>query len=237
MWCADHPDMAMTQLVELGLRSGDEVVLPSYGGEGAARVVQRAGAVPVFADIDPSSFCLAPSATEAMITERTVAILAVHLFGHPADMVGLEELAQRREIPLVEDGRPLGAVPSRQAVRRRERAAYLNSRLRGVVPPLTRPGAEHTFEEYVVRVPGNGRPDRDAFRHALRARGIECHVPIVTPAHRTHEFRTSQWLPESERAADQGLALPLKDTTSQRQLQRIAAACNSLGGLLMEPAS
>ncbi|MBU7600251.1 DegT/DnrJ/EryC1/StrS family aminotransferase [Streptomyces sp. P38-E01] len=228
--------MAMTQLAALGLRPGDEVVLPSYGGDRAAREVQLAGAVPVFADIDPLSFCLSPSSAEAVMSERTVAIVAIHLFGHPADMVRLEELAQRRGAELVEDGRSLGEIPSGQALRRRERASFLGSRLRGVLPPQTRAGAEHAFEEYVVRVPGNGRPDRDVFRHALRARGIECYVPIVTPAHRARGLRTAQWLQESELAAEQGLALTLEDSMSRRQLSRIASACNSLGGLLMEPA-
>lgn len=236
MWCSDDSDMAMTQLAELGLRSGDEAIVPAYGGEQAARAVRELGAVPVFADIDPANFCLDPASAEAVTTERTVAVVPVHLFGHPADMVGLEELAQRRGLSLVEADRPLGGVPSTEAVLRRGNAAYLSARLRGVTVPATRPGAEHSFDEYVVRVPGNGRPDRDAFRYALRARGIASYVPIVTPAHRVSGLRSAIWLPEAERAADEGLALPLEGSMNQRQLQRIAAACNSLGGLLREPA-
>lgn len=236
IWCNDDPYMVMTQLAALGLRPGDEVVLPSYGGERTARAVLELGAVPVFADIDLASFCLSPLAAEAAITERTVAVVAVHQFGHPADMVALEELAQRRAVKVLEADRSLGGIPSAEAVLRRRNAAFLSARLRGVEVPWTRPGAEHAFEEYVVRVPGNGRPDRDAFRHALRARGIASYVPIVTPAHRASGLRATVWLPESERAADEGLALPFEAGMSQRQLQRIAAACNSLGGLLREPA-
>lgn len=228
--------MAMTQLAELGLRCGDEVVLPAYGGERAARSAQELGAVPVFADIDPESFCIDPASAGAVMTERTIAIVAVHLFGHPADMVGLERLAHRHGVRIVEADRPLGGGPSAQDALRRRSASYLSARLRGVTVPPIRHGAEHTFEEYVVRVPGNGRPDRDAFRHALRAKGVASYVPIPTPAHRVSGLRSTVWLPESERAADEGLALRLEGAMSQRQLQRLAAACNSLGGLLREPA-
>ncbi|UGY95256.1 DegT/DnrJ/EryC1/StrS family aminotransferase [Streptomyces gobiensis] len=228
--------MGTGELIAAGVGVGDEVVLPSYGGEPTARVLRAMGAVPVFADIDANSYCLDPASVEAVATERTAAVVPVHLFGHPADMVCLHELAQRRGVRIVEFDDPLVRVPSADAVRRQQCAAYLDARLTGVIPPYVAQGVEHSYEQYVVRVPGNGRPDRDAFKRALRARGVSCHVPIQTPAHRTREFRADVWLPETERAADQSLALPIQASMTRRELQRIVSACNALGGLLMEPA-
>ncbi|MGH3309461.1 MAG: DegT/DnrJ/EryC1/StrS family aminotransferase [Streptomyces sp.] len=227
--------MGTTELMTAGVSAGDDVVVPAFGGSEVAEAVRALGARPVFADIDPQSFCLAPAAVEAAVTERTVAIAPVHLFGHPADMVCLLELAQRRGLRIAEFGAasPVVAV---DAVRRRQHAAYLDQRLRGVVIPTVALGMEHSYTEYVVRVPGNGRPDRDAFKHALRARGVACHVPVKAPAHRTSAFRADVRLPESERAAEETLALPLHASTTKRELHRMVSACNALGGLLMEPA-
>jgi dTDP-4-amino-4,6-dideoxygalactose transaminase len=128
------------------------------------------------------------------------------------------------------------AVVAVDAVRRRQHAAYLDVRLRGVGIPSVALGVQHAYTDYVVRVPGNGRPDRDAFKQALRARGVACYVPVKTPVHRTAEFRTDVRLPESERAADETLALPVQASMTRRELQRVVSACNGLGGLLMEPA-
>lgn len=219
----------------VGIGSGDEVVVPAFGGAEVAGAVRAVGARPVFADIDPLSFCLSPAAVEAAVTDRTVAIAPVHLFGHPADMVCLYEVAQRRGLRVVDpDVGP--SVPSVDAARRRQFAGYLERRLRGVAIPTVALGVQHAFTEYVVRVPGNGRPDRDAFKRALRSRGVGCYVPVQTPAHRTAEFRTDAWLPESERAAAETLALPLESSMTKRELHRLVSACNGLGGLLMDAA-
>ncbi|WP_111604310.1 DegT/DnrJ/EryC1/StrS family aminotransferase [Streptomyces sp. Amel2xB2] len=223
--------MSATEITAVGIGSGDEVVVPAFGGAEVAGAVRGLGAHPVFADIDPLSFCLSPAAVESAVTDRTVAIAPVHLFGHPADMVCLHEVAQRRGLRVVDpdDGR---GVVSVDAVRRRQFADYLDRRLRGVVKPRVALGVQHAFTEYVVRVPGNGRPDRDAFKRALRARGVACYVPVKIPAHRTPEFRTDVWLPESERAADETLALPLETSMTKRDLHRLVSACNGLGGLM-----
>ncbi|WP_399067457.1 DegT/DnrJ/EryC1/StrS family aminotransferase [Streptomyces winkii] len=227
--------MSATQMTSVGIGSGDEVVVPAFGGAEVAGAVRAVGARPVFADIDPLSFCLSPKAVEAAVTDRTVAIAPVHLFGHPADMVCLHEVAQRKGLRVV-DPESGPAVVSVDAARRRQFASYLERRLRGVVIPTVALGVQHAFTEYVVRVPGNGRPDRDAFKRALRARGVACYVPVKTPAHRTAEFRTDDWLPESERAADETLALPLEASMTKRDLHRLVSACNGLGGLLMDSA-
>ena len=73
-------------LLAAGIGPGDEVIVPSFTFAATANSVALTGATPVFADIEPDDFCLDPAAVEAAITERTAAIMPVHLYGHPADM-------------------------------------------------------------------------------------------------------------------------------------------------------
>ncbi|MGW5330060.1 DegT/DnrJ/EryC1/StrS family aminotransferase [Streptomyces sp. NPDC004014] len=211
-----------------GVGAGDEVVVPAFGNVEVAEAVTQTGALPVFADIDPASYCLDASAVESVITSRTTAVVVVHRFGRRADITPLHELGQRHGLLVLEQGE--SEAPYDEMAQRRERAAYLDAKLRGVRTPDGGPG--HTYQQYVVRVPGNGRPDRDAFTRALRAKGIECRVPVKTPVHRLPEFRRCVTLPETERAADETLALPVDASLTKREMQRIVAACNALGGLL-----
>lgn len=222
------------ELTRLGIRPGDEVVVPSYGTPEAAEAVLLAGARPDFVDIDAETFCIDPAAVAEAITPRTAAVVAVHTFGHPADMAGLTALGRRHGVEIVGCGAQ--PEPAGEILRRQANAAYLDGKLRGVIPPAVRQGTEHTYQQYVVRVPGNGRPDRDAFARTLRSRGVVCHVPVQTPAHRTARFRRDLWLVETERAADECLALPVDPGMSRRELQRVVSACNALGGLLQSAA-
>jgi dTDP-4-amino-4,6-dideoxygalactose transaminase len=106
-------------LMALGLEPGDEVIVPSFSFAASANAVRLAGAEPVFADIEPDHFCLDPDAVAAAVGPRTVAIMPVHLYGHPADMTTLTALAERHGLAVVEDaaqahgatwdGRPVGA--------------------------------------------------------------------------------------------------------------------------------
>src|SRR3990170_8361605 len=73
-------------LLAAGVGVGDEVVVPSFTSLATVNAVAAAGATPVFAEIDPDTFCLDPHAAEAAIGPRTAAVLPVHLFGQPADM-------------------------------------------------------------------------------------------------------------------------------------------------------
>ncbi|WP_030870771.1 DegT/DnrJ/EryC1/StrS family aminotransferase [Streptomyces sp. NRRL S-37] len=211
-----------------GVGVGDEVVVPAFGNVEVAEAVAMAGALPVFADIDPATYCLEPAAVEAAVTPRTAAVVVVHRFGRPADVGRLHALGRRRGLLVLEHGE--SEAPYDEMARRRERAAFLDAKLRGVRTPES--GVGHTYQQYVVRVPGNGRPDRDAFARAIRGKGVECRVPVKTPVHRMPEFRRCVSLPETERAADETLALPVDASLTRRDMQRIAAACNALGGLL-----
>ena len=82
---------------------GDEVIVPSFTFIATATAVLHANAIPVFADIDPETFTINPKSVEEKITERTKAIIAVHLFGHPADIDGLRKVADRYGLCLIED--------------------------------------------------------------------------------------------------------------------------------------
>ncbi|KPI18017.1 DegT/DnrJ/EryC1/StrS aminotransferase [Actinobacteria bacterium OK074] len=211
-----------------GVRAGDEVVVPAFGNIEVAEAVVRVGATPVFADIDPATYCLAPLAVDAVVTPRSAAIIVVHRFGRSADVARMRAVGQRHGLLVLEQGE--SELPYAEVAQRRERAAYLDRRLRGVGMPETSGG--HTYQQYVVRVPGNGRPDRDAFARALRAKGVDCRVPVKTPVHRMPGFRRDVCLPETERAADETLSLPVDASLTRREMHRIVSACNSLGGLL-----
>ncbi len=90
-------------MAALGIGPGDEVIVPDYTFVATASAVLFAGARPVFVDVDPHTYCLDPDLAEAAITERTRAIIAVHLGGHPADLDRLTALARRHKLYLVED--------------------------------------------------------------------------------------------------------------------------------------
>ncbi|MFG2307061.1 DegT/DnrJ/EryC1/StrS family aminotransferase [Streptomyces sp. NPDC048566] len=211
-----------------GVGAGDEVIVPAFGNVEVAEAVNRAGASVVFADIDPATYCLDPSAVAAAVTPRSAAVVAVHRFGRTADLPRLHELGRRHGLLVLEQGETAASYD--ETARRRERAAYLDHRLSGVRTPDG--GDGHTYQEYVVRVPGNGRPDRDAFARAVRARGVACHVPVKVPVHRMPGFRRDVHLPATEQAADETLSLPVDGSLTRRQMHRIVAACNALGGLL-----
>lgn len=90
-------------LLALGIGQGDEVIVPSFSFAATANAVSLTGATPVFVDIDLDSFAIDPAAVEAAITPATRAIMPVHLYGHPADLRSLSEIAARHGIELVED--------------------------------------------------------------------------------------------------------------------------------------
>jgi dTDP-3-amino-3,4,6-trideoxy-alpha-D-glucose transaminase len=103
----------------LDIGAGDEVITAPLSAAFSAIAIQMAGATPVFADIDPVRLTLDPAAAAAAITPRTKAILPVHLYGQPADMQALRELAAKRGLAIIEDacqahlatcgGRPVGS--------------------------------------------------------------------------------------------------------------------------------
>jgi perosamine synthetase len=292
-------------LLASGVGAGQEVIVPSFTFAATANSVALTGATPVFADIEPDYFCLDPASVEAAVTERTVGIMPVHLYGHPADMPALQAIADKHGLKLFEDaaqahdaslgGQKVGtfghfamfslyptknmtsgeggmvscadeelarmmrllrsqgmerqyenevvglnnrmtdihaAIGRVQLTKvggwtktRQENAAFLDSHLEGVVVPPVADGAVHVYHQYTIRVP----EDRDGFATALREEHkVGCGVYYPIPNHRLPSFRLELDLPETERAAQQALSLPVHPSLSQDDLERIVTAVNTL---------
>ena len=96
---ANGTDALVLALEAIGVRRGDEVVCPAFTFFATAEAIVRAGATPVFADIDPVTLNLDPADVETRLTPKTKAIVPVHLFGRPARLAELQSLG----VPLVED--------------------------------------------------------------------------------------------------------------------------------------
>jgi dTDP-4-amino-4,6-dideoxygalactose transaminase len=90
-------------LASLGIGPGDEVITVAHTFIATAEAIIAVGATPVFVDIDPVSFCMAPQLVEAAITDRTRAIIPVHLYGQTADMDPICAIAALRNIAVIED--------------------------------------------------------------------------------------------------------------------------------------
>lgn len=90
-------------LLSAGVGAGDEVITVPFTFVASVAAVLYTGATPVLIDIDPLSFTINPAAIEAAVTPRTKAILPVHLYGHPADMDPILEIARRHGLVVIED--------------------------------------------------------------------------------------------------------------------------------------
>lgn len=107
-------------LLTLKVGPGDEVLLPSLTYIATANAVRYVGATPVFVDVEPDTWCIDPEKARAAVTPRTKAIIAVHLYGHPADMDEINKVAREFDLWVVEDaaeaplatykGRPVGGL-------------------------------------------------------------------------------------------------------------------------------
>lgn len=104
-----------TSVGALGIGPGDEVIVSPYSMSASAIAPLIYGGIPVFADIDPVTLCMAPASIEKCITPRTKAILIVHIMGHPAAMDEIMELARRHNLSVIEDcaQAPMGMYKNR----------------------------------------------------------------------------------------------------------------------------
>jgi len=90
-------------LVGVGVQPGDEVIVPAFTFIATAQAVIAAKAIPIFVDIDPETYCLSPNKVEEAITQKTKAIMPVHVHGMPADLNKLQEICDKYSLKLVED--------------------------------------------------------------------------------------------------------------------------------------
>jgi dTDP-4-amino-4,6-dideoxygalactose transaminase len=96
---ANGTDAITIALRAMGVGPGDEVVVPSFTFYASAEAIPATGATPVFCDIDPDTYCVTPESVRAVLTPRTKAVIAVHLFGNVAPVAEIEALG----VPVLED--------------------------------------------------------------------------------------------------------------------------------------
>ena len=100
---ANGTDALFLTLKVLGIGPGDEVIVPANSFIATSETVTLTGARVVFADIDPQTYNLDPTSIEAKVTPKTRAIIAVHLYGQPADMDPILKIARNRQLFVIED--------------------------------------------------------------------------------------------------------------------------------------
>jgi len=101
--CANGTDALYIAMRALGIKSGDEVITTGHSWFSTSEAISQAGGIPVFCDTETSAFCINSDLIEEKITERTVGIVPVHLYGHPAEMYKIMKIASRHSLWVVED--------------------------------------------------------------------------------------------------------------------------------------
>lgn len=101
--CANGTDALYIAMVALGLKAGDEVIVPAHTWISTSETVTQAGGKVIFCDTDDSTFTIDPSEIEKKITRKTVGIIPVHLYGQPADMDPIMQIARKHNLWVLED--------------------------------------------------------------------------------------------------------------------------------------
>jgi dTDP-4-amino-4,6-dideoxygalactose transaminase len=101
--CANGTDSLEIILKAWGIGKGDEVIVPAHSWISTSEAVGNVGATPVFVDVEADYFTIDVSLVEKAVTPNTKAIIPVHLYGHPADMPAIMEIAERNKLKVLED--------------------------------------------------------------------------------------------------------------------------------------
>lgn len=101
--CANGTDSIEILLKAMGIGVGDEVIVPAISWISTSEAVSSVGAIPVFVDIDPETFTIDTTLIEQALSSKTKAIIPVHLYGHPADMISIMQIAKKYGLKVVED--------------------------------------------------------------------------------------------------------------------------------------
>jgi dTDP-4-amino-4,6-dideoxygalactose transaminase len=162
-------DALAIALRALGVGPGDEVITTPLSAAYTALAVMMTGARPVFADIDPRRLTLDPSAVASAVTSRTAAVIPVHIYGQPADMPALVEIANRHSLAIVEDccqahlatcqGRPVGSFGAAAAY-----SFYPTKNLGALGDAGALTTADPALASQAKRLRNGGQTDR--YRHA-----------------------------------------------------------------------
>jgi perosamine synthetase len=288
-------------LLSLGIGIGDEVIVPSFTFAASANAIVLAGAKPIFVDIDPISFCLNPEKIEFLITKKTQAIMVVHMFGMPADMWRIQQIAQKHNLKIIEDAaqahysfyknKPVGtfgdasvfsfyatknmttgeggmityqdqshsriarllrnqgmetkyqnevvgfnlrmteiqASLGREQLKklkyytqkRQENAKVLSEGIQFLQTPKPAPDISHAFHQYTIRA-----KNREYLIKKLAADGITAGIYYPVPVHKLPSFHSTEALPETEKACNEVLSLPVHPKLSPKDLKRIITSVN-----------
>ncbi len=310
---ANGTEALFLALKALGIGPGDEVIVPTNTFIATAAAVSHAGATPVFVDCDPETYCIDPSRVSAAITERTKAVMPVHLYGHPADMDAIMGIARSSGLKVIEDcaqahgtqykGKQVGAIgdasgfsfyPSKtlgaygdagmvltnsdetaealKLLRDNGRTTWYehaiigyNSRLdglqaailrvkfghldewvearrtharhyqellgdaKGLVLPVEKPDAHHSYYVYVVRV-----ENRDEVMAQLKEKGCGCAIHYPVPLHLQPAFAflggSEGDHPVAERYAKQIVSIPMFPELTGAQVEEAAAIIRDVVG-------
>jgi perosamine synthetase len=218
-------------LRSVGVSDGDEVLTSPFSFVASANVALYERARPVFADIDPLTLNLDPRAAEAAVTERTRALLPVHIFGYPADMEAFEAIAARHGLGIVEDacealgamhgdGTPVGGRGNPAAF-----GFYANKQLTTGEGGMISLAAEAMkaridSERNQGRAPDMGWLDHDRLGFNYRLSDIACAVGLAQLERLEGMLRARQMLADSYRealGAIEGLELPCEDHGGERR--------------------
>jgi len=111
---------------------------------------------------------------------------------------------------------------------RRKNAAYLDAHLKGVTVPYVRPGSEHSYHQYTIRLPGVTSQERDQAITDIKAGGVGCDVYYPTPIHRLPSFKLSLDLPVTEEIVKEVISIPVHPSLTQAELEQVISVVNDV---------